>query len=412
MNSAIVLGAGIIGVSTALHLKRRGWQVTLIDRKAPGHETSYGNAGMIQAEAVRPVAMPREFSALLKIAMGRTNDVRYSLPALPHHIEPLLRYWWHSAPKRYRLAIIGWACLIAHATREHDIFIVEAHAENLLRRAGYRQLHRDPAEFALAIRAAERDQRDFGVRFHALSGRELAKAEPILRHDLAGAIHWLDTWTVSDPGGLVAAYASLLQRSGGLVLRGNAHTLTQTGAGWSVETDDGRIDAESAVIALGPWAPDILQNFGYRISLVRKRGYHMHYTGGSSLNLPLVDKAFGYAMAPMARGIRISTGAELTGRDAPATTIQLKVAEASARNLIDLGTRAEPEPWFGTRPCVPDMLPVLGPVPRYRGLWMNIGHGHQGFTLGPATGRLLAEMMSNETPIVDPFPYRPNRLYA
>ena len=130
---------------------------------------------------------------------------------------------------------------------------------------------------------------------------------------------------------------------------------------------------------------------------------------GAVQRLPLVDKAGGYAMGPMATGIRITTGAELTGLDALATPVQLASAEASARELIDLGKRVEPDPWFGTRPCTPDMLPVLGPAPRHPGLWMNFGHGHQGFTLGPATGRLLAEMMSGETPAIDPTPYRPER---
>ena len=405
MRSAIVLGGGMVGVTAALHLQRRGWAVTLVDRREPGRETSYGNAGMIQAEAVRPYPMPRDLATLVKIATGRTNDVRYSLASLHQHVEPLLRYWWHSAPKRHREAVAAWARLIAHATAEHDILIREAHADNLIRRAGYRHLHRDAASLDLAVKAAEQDQREFGVKFRALSGAELAKAEPILRDDLPGAIHWLETWTVSDPGALVTAYAELFQRLGGTVLRGDAQTLAQTATGWSVMTERGRIDAETAVVTLGPWSPDLVQKFGYRIPLVRKRGYHMHYSGGASLDLPLVDKAGGYAMCPMAKGIRITTGAELTGPEALATPVQLASAEASARGLIDLGTRAEPAPWFGTRPCTPDMLPVVGPAPRHRGLWMNFGHGHQGFTLGPATGRLLAEMMSGETPAVDPTPY-------
>ena len=344
MQSVIVLGGGMIGVSAALHLQQRGWSVTLIDRKEPGRETSYGNAGMIQAEAVRPYPMPRDLATLLKIATGRTNDVRYSLSSLHLHIEPLLRYWWHSAPKRHREAIDAWARLIAYATAEHDVLIRDAHADNLIRRAGYRHLHRDAASFDLAVKAAEEDQREFGVRFRALSGAELAKAEPVLRDDLPGAIHWLDTWTVSDPGALVTAYANLFERLGGTIVLGDAQSLQQTATGWSVKTDQGRIDAAHAVVTLGPWSPDLLLKFGYRIPLVRKRGYHMHYSGGASLDLPLVDKAGGYAMGPMAKGIRITTGAELTGLDALATPVQLASAEASARELVDLGKRVEPDP--------------------------------------------------------------------
>jgi D-amino-acid dehydrogenase len=409
MKSAIVLGGGMVGVGSALHLQHRGWLVTLVDRKEPGRETSYGNAGIIQSEAVRPYAMPRDLASLARIATGRTNDVRYRLASLPRHVEPLLRYWWNSAPKRHREAIAAWARLIADATAEHDVLIREAHADNLVRRAGYRLLHRDPKAFELAIATAEENRRDFGVEFRVLSGSELAKAEPLLRDDLPGAIHWLGPWTVSDPGGLVSAYARLFERLGGRILTGDAGTLEEASAGWSVETSDGRIDAASVVITLGPWSPDLLQRFGYRIPLVRKRGYHMHYQGGTSNDLPLVDTARGYAMAPMARGIRITTGAELTSPDAPATPVQLGHAEAAARELLDLGARVEPEPWFGTRPCTPDMLPVLGAAPRHPGLWMNFGHGHQGFTLGPATGRLLAEIMSGERPAIDAAPYRPDR---
>ena len=188
MQSAIVLGGGMVGVSTALHLQRRGWSVTLVDRKEPGRETSYGNAGIIQSEAVRPYPMPRDPAVLARIAMGRTNDVHYRLASLPRHAGPLLRYWWNSTPERHREATLAWARLIAHATAEHDTLIRDAHADNLIRRAGYRLLHRDPAALEQAIAVAEENRREFGVQFRVLDGRELAKAEPLLRDDLPGAI--------------------------------------------------------------------------------------------------------------------------------------------------------------------------------------------------------------------------------
>jgi D-amino-acid dehydrogenase len=111
----------------------------------------------------------------------------------------------------------------------------------------------------------------------------------------------------------------------------------------------------------------------------------------------------------MARGLRITTGAELTGRPAASTPVQLGRAEAAARELLALGEPVEPRPWIGTRPCMPDMLPVIGQAPGHPGLWLHFGHGHQGFTLGPATGRLLAEMMTGERPFLDPTPFRPER---
>ncbi|WP_370130602.1 NAD(P)/FAD-dependent oxidoreductase [Bradyrhizobium yuanmingense] len=105
----------------------------------------------------------------------------------------------------------------------------------------------------------------------------------------------------------------------------------------------------------------------------------------------------------------MTTGAELAKPDGKPDIAQLVHAEQAARKLMDLGRPVELEPWHGTRPCMPDMLPVIGRAPRHSSLWLHFGHGHQGFTLGPATGRLLAELMSNEAPIVDPHPYRPER---
>ena len=240
----------------------------------------------------------------------------------------------------------------------------------------------------------------FGVKFKVLSASELAKAEPGLNDSGIGGLHWQEPWTVSDPGSLVTSYAELFVRRGGKLVRGDATTLAQQGSGWSVISDEGRIEAEAAVVSLGPWSPTFLQRFGYDIPMVRKRGYHRHYSGGAPLDLPLRDAAFGYLMNPMAKGVRITTGAELSAPDAELTPVQLGKAEAAARQLIDLGKPVEPEPWLGTRPCMPDMLPVVGETARHKGLWLHFGHGHQGFTLGPATGRILAELMSGEAPSV------------
>jgi D-amino-acid dehydrogenase len=409
MKSAIVLGAGMVGVASALHLQRRGWSVALIDRKEPGEETSYGNAGFIQSEALWPYPMPRDWRSLMSIATGRTNDVHYRLLSLPHHIGPLLQYWWHSSPERYDRIAAAYAEIIARATPEHEILINESGAGNLVRRDGYRVLHREQTSLDADVQAAEALRAAYGVKFRVLTSRELAQAEPGLIDAGAGGLHWQEPWTASDPGALVAAYANLFTRLGGKIVRGDAQTLIESGGGWSVATAEGLVEAEAALVALGPWSPDLLRKFGYRIPMLRKRGYHRHYAGGSPLDLPLRDAAFGYVMAPMTRGVRITTGAELATPNEKPMSVQLSRAEAAARKLIDLGRPVEPEPWFGTRPCVPDMKPVLGRAPRHRGLWMHFGHGHQGFTLGPVTARIIAELMSGETPTVDASPYRPDR---
>jgi D-amino-acid dehydrogenase len=410
MRNVIVLGAGMVGVASALHLQRRGWSVTLVDRKQPGRETSYGNAGIIQSEAAQPRAMPRDLRSLAAIAARRTNDVDYSVGSLPQHLGPLLRYWWNSSPERHRRISRSYALIIAQATNEHGALIQEAGADALVRRSGYRALHRTQAALDQAATVAEKLASEHGVRARVIGPAELAAAEPALTKTGAGAIHWLEPWTISEPGGLVAAYADLFTRSGGTFIHGDAASLAPAaGGGWQVWTERGWIDAEAVVIALGPWSPDLLRRFGYRFMMVRKRGYHRHFSGASKLDLPLVDPAYGYAVAPMSRGMRITTGAELSGQHGSPAPIQLERAERAARELLDLGTAVEASPWSGIRPCMPDMLPVVGPAPRHMGMWMHFGHGHQGFTLGPVTGRMLAEQMTGEQPFIDASAFEPAR---
>jgi D-amino-acid dehydrogenase len=187
---------------------------------------------------------------------------------------------------------------------------------------------------------------------------------------------------------------------GGRFRKGDARRLAQDPSGWSLPADDGPITAREVVVALGPWSDDVFRPLGYDIPLAVKRGYHMHYgvTGNATLGHPLHDGDGGYALVPMSRGIRLTTGIEFADRDAPPTPIQLTRDEPLARELFPLGERLEPVPWMGRRPCLPDMVPVIGQGERHRGLWFAFGHAHHGFTLGPVTGRLLAEMMTGETP--------------
>jgi D-amino-acid dehydrogenase len=201
------------------------------------------------------------------------------------------------------------------------------------------------------------------------------------------------------------------EQLGGRFLQGHAESLEPDGKGWRLASADGPVQTDAAVIALGPWADVVTRRLGYRLPLAVKRGYHMHYraAGAARLNHVVLDAEGGYCLAPVARGIRLTTGAEFALRDAPRTPVQLARAEPIARELFPLGERLDPEPWMGARPCTPDMLPIIGPAPRHANLWFAFGHAHHGLTLGAVTGRLIAEMVTGEAPFVDPAPYRADR---
>jgi D-amino-acid dehydrogenase len=231
------------------------------------------------------------------------------------------------------------------------------------------------------------------------------------RTRFAGAIYLPAPGFVPDPGGLAKAYAALFKRKGGRLFVGDARTLEQVAGGWRVTGADGAAVAREAVVALGPWSDLVFRPLGYSIPLGVKRGYHLHLAprGNAVLHHPMLDTDLGYMLAPMNRGIRLTTGVEFARRDGPPTPIQLERALPRARALFPLGDAVDAKPWMGARPCLPDMLPVIGRAPRHAGLWFDFGHQHHGLTLGPATGRLLAEMMTGETPFADPRPYTVER---
>jgi D-amino-acid dehydrogenase len=407
----VVLGAGMVGVSAALHLQQRGRDVILLDRHGrAGEETSYGNAGLIESASVFPYMFPRDLKTILRTAFNLSPAVRYAAADLPQFLPWLVRYYLASSPRRALHSALAELPLIRRSRQEHEALVAEAGVPELLRDTGWIKLFRSDATLATAMADLAR-AREYGVEAELLDQQGIAAREPNLSGEFAGAIRFPAPGFVPDPGALAKAYAALFARKGGRFLTGDARTLEQHGAGWRVAGDDGAVVAREAVVALGPWSDLVFRPLGYDIPLAVKRGYHLHLAprGNAVLAHPVLDSDQGFLLAPMARGIRLTTGVEFARRDAPPTPIQLERALPRARDLFPLGDAIEAKPWMGARPCLPDMLPVIGRAPRHPGLWFDFGHQHHGLTLGPATGRLLAEMMTGETPFADPAPYQAER---
>jgi D-amino-acid dehydrogenase len=407
----LVLGAGMVGVSAALHLQQRGRDVILVDKhERAGEETSFGNSGLIESASVFPYMFPRDFAVIFQYAINRAPQVRYQFSDLPVFLPWLVRYFLASSPDRALHSAMAVLPLIRRSLIEHEALIAEAKVPDLLRRTGWIKLFRSDATLENAVRDFER-AKHYGVAGEVLDSKAIAAREPNLTGEFAGAVYLPAPGFVPDPGALAKAYATLFQRKGGRFVVGDARTLEQVAGGWRVAAATGAAIAREVVVALGPWSDLVFRPLGYSIPLGVKRGYHLHLAprGNAVLHHPVLDSDLGYLLAPMNRGIRLTTGVEFARRDAPPTPIQLQRALPRAHALFPLGDPVDAKPWMGARPCLPDMLPVIGKAPRHAGLWFDFGHEHHGLTLGPATGRLLAEMMTGETPFADPRPFAAER---
>ncbi|MHB2168664.1 NAD(P)/FAD-dependent oxidoreductase [Alsobacter sp. R-9] len=403
----VVLGAGIVGLSTALKVQETGRSVALIDRQEAGQGTSFGNAGILERASIWPYAFPRKFSEILSHALRTRADTNYHLSALPQVLPFLFRYWRASESSRHEKAMRGALPLIENCLSEHMPLVEAAGAQALLRPGGWIKLFRSEKTLADALAAAER-VRPLGIDVVQLDSAGVVALEPNLSERMLGGFHYRDPVSVLDPAALSRAYLNLFEERGGAFLDGDASSLTQEPDGrWSIRTKSGTVSARDVVVALGPWADVVWRPLGYDLPMGVKRGYHMHYrpAGNAVLNHAVLDADVGYVLAPMNRGIRLTTGAEFALRDAPPTPVQFAKVEPVARKLFPLETRLDAKPWMGNRPCTPDMLPVIGPAPRHKGVWFAFGHAHHGLTLGAVTGRLIAEMISGEKPFIDPTPY-------
>jgi len=407
---AIVLGAGIVGTSVALQLTKRGVAVALVDRRGPGEETSYGNAGVIGGAGVFPAAFPNRFWDLMRILFHRASETNYHLEFLPRIAPWLIAFRAASKPQRLIEHARLMRPLMAQALPAHEMLMRESNAERYLRRDGCISIyHTDRAFAALGPELELANQ--WGVTARVLDVDAVRELEPSLEPVFRHAVHWSAASTVSNPLAVTRAFAARFMALGGVVLEGDARSLHQAGGGWRLDTAQGPIDAHDVVVALGPWAPDVLRPLGIMLPLAVKRGYHRHFRPAANgrLTRPVVDRQAGYVLAPMDQGIRLTTGVELADRDALPTPVQLDRVMPLARRLFPLGEPVEAEPWLGRRPCFPDSRPVIGRAPRQHGLWLCYGHGHLGLTLGPASGRLVAEMMTGTTPFMDPSPFSAER---
>jgi D-amino-acid dehydrogenase len=410
---AIVLGAGIVGTSIALQLAKRGLSVALVDRRGAGEETSYGNSGVIEGSTIMPPAFPSSLAAVLKVGLKQASDANFHWSYLPKVAPWLLAFRANSQPDRIEANARANRPLFSRAIAEHETLMMESGATRYLRKNGWMKLYRSEAAFE-ALRPDLDLAREFGVPFEALDAAGARKLEPSLNPVFKRAVFWPAVTSLSNPLAVTQAYAARFAALGGVMLKGDARSLHRSGNGWRVDTDDGPIDSREIIVALGPWTPDLLEPLGLRLPMQFKRGYHRHYKieDSAPLSRPVVDVAYGYLITPMEQGIRLTTGAEFAARDAAPTPVQFDRLMPHTRELFALGARADTKTWLGARPCFPDSRPVIGRAPGQQGMWLAIGHAHWGLTLGPATGRLIAEMMAGEMPFCDPKPYAAERFLS
>ncbi|MBR0694450.1 FAD-binding oxidoreductase [Bradyrhizobium lablabi] len=403
-----VLGAGMVGVSAAYAARQRGLSVVVVDRREPGSETSYGNAGIISSGSILPLNTPVLWKNLPKYLTNQHPALRWSVPWAVTNAGWVIRFLAAATPSQTRPRAAALHGLIATSLRLHRDWIVQADAGHRIRETGWLKAWRGDA---LANAKAEQAAlAEFGIKSEVLDRQGISALEPnIVPAYSVGLLH-TQTASVDSPGAVVKAYAKMLASAGGAVRQAEIRQIVSDGDGWRVMLAEGEIKARHVVVALGPWSADLLRPLGYRVPLASERGYHQHFVPNPERKLlrPIHDADGSFLMTPMEQGIRVTSGVELTARDAPSNFAQLEAVVPMARGVVEFGD-AVGERWRGARPTLPDSLPMIGPAPRHRGLWLAFGNQHIGFTTGPGTGAAISAMISGDAPPFDTSAFSPGR---
>ena len=410
----LVLGAGMVGIACAISLRQRGMDVTVIDPLGPGAATSHGNAGVLARSSLMPFNHPGLWSQLPKLLRGRNPGFRYHLGWTLGQWRWGLAFLSQARDSAFQDTTTALDALIRHSGTVHRHWMQAAGVAHRRRDGGWLFLYRSGTAFDAGAFGRETLAR-FGVATQALDAHALHDLEPHLKPLFPRALWVQDASSVDSPGEVVRAYAAWLQALGGRVSVDEATGLQRirAGDGWTVRTAQGTsLDADHVVVALGPWSRDFLQaHLRLRLPMAFERGQHRHFhpAHGAMLNRPVYDTAGGYVLAPMAQGLRLTTGVELNAQHAPPHKEQLEAAERAAREAMPLGEPTSDPDWLGSRPTLPDCRPMIGECPGHPGLWLALGHQHIGFSTGPGTGELLAQLMLGEPTTIDAHPFRPQR---
>lgn len=404
----VVLGAGIVGVSTAYAVRQRGMSVVLVDRREPGSETSYGNAGIISSGSIAPLNNPSLWKALPKYLTNRHPALRWNPLWAARNAGWVARFLADSASSRLRPRAAALHGLIGASLKLHREWIVTAGAGHRIRETGWLKAWRGDA-----VVAAKQEQAlltEFGIASELLDRQGISAIEPeIVPVYKVGLLH-SQTASVDSPGEVVKAYARMFAGAGGGIRHSDIKSIVPDGERWRVVLADGEIVARHVVVALGPWSADLLRPLGYRVPLAFERGYHREFKPNPTRKLlrPIHDADGSFLMTPMEQGVRVTSGVELTDRDAPSSFAQIDQVVPLAREVAEFGD-AVGDTWRGSRPTLPDSLPMIGPAPRHAGLWLAFGNQHIGFTTGPATGAAIAAMIGGAPPPYDVSPFAPGR---
>jgi D-amino-acid dehydrogenase len=402
-----VIGAGIIGLSSALWLQRAGYKVTIIDRDEPGLATSYGNAGVLAGFARLPFT---RFSMLCKIpGMLIDNDSPLSLAG--HYLPNLIPYGWSYFKSCFRYKQMRHALTeLQSKTFEADqVLLNETGGHSLIRSEGSLGLYANQDSIDKALKGEIKERRGQGVNIELLNASMIKEMEPHLESFYAGGIYYPDTRFTVSPIELSRCYARHFLKHGGRILRERVNFINTSDQDIQIQTSLQLLQFDHLVIAAGVASKQLATQLGLKIPLVSERGYHLTVDAGEKkLSRPIAWLDNSVFLAPMEDGIRLAGTAEFADENASPDYGRIACMKRHAHTMLG-NDSSFTSTWVGSRPSTPDSLPIIGPLPNEPRVTLAFGHGHLGLTLSAITGQLVSEIVQGTETSIDLEAFSPSR---
>jgi D-amino-acid dehydrogenase len=416
----VVVGAGIVGASTAVQLRREGYEVTVLEPGEPGREqaASYGNGAWISPASVVPMSMPGLWKKVPGYLLDSLGPLTIRLSALPRLMPWLVRFLYAGATvHRVETTARALSALLKDAPSRHAELAAEAGVPELIKQSGLLYVYPDRAAFE-AEALSWRLRRDNGVRWIELDAAELHRREPALdRRYRFGALVEAGSHC-TDPGTYVASLVHHAQDQGATVVRARATGFEiDSGRLRAVLTDTGGIACDRAVVSAGIHSKALARAAGDWVCLESERGYHVVISDPEAAPcIPVMPSDGKMANTLTLKGLRASGQVELASVDAPPNWKRASVLLNHARRTYPGLPNHIPEErisrWMGHRPSTPDGLPVIGPASASRDIIYAFGHGHVGLASGPATASAVADILAGRQSSLPIPAYEPSRFRA
>lgn len=404
----VIIGAGIIGLSTALWLQKAGHQVTIIDKQEPGEGASFGNAGVLASFARLPFTRFSMLGKIPKLLLDKNSPLSISRQYIPE----MCPYAWHYFRSCFHYPKSRHALteLQSKAFESDQVLFSMTGGNSFIRSEGSLALLADPNSIEI-IRSGEMLERKAqGVNYSLVSADQVREMEPCLAPFYAGGVYYPDTRHTVSPIKLSRCYKEYFLNNGGVIIQDIVQTIQTSEHGVKIQLSDSYQCFEHLVIAAGSASKSLVKKLNFNIPLVSERGYHLMIDSklSTSLQCPIAWLDKSVFLSPIENQIRLAGTAEFADIDSPASKSRIENLKNVAKTMLgnDFDVKST---WLGSRPSTPDSLPIIGGLESQPKVTLAFGHGHLGLTLSAVTGRLVCEIIEGKPPCVDLSAFSPDR---